>query len=129
MGHIINKDYFIVGMNVLLYTKNTLCEFFILKQINILLQVVVYILDRLVWMLLITAFATQALQMAGIIDTPKGYQGITYSKVTYFSLLLTSVEDNYFIFSTEFVSSHEVYPKDPVRRVLVEFQKYCLENI
>lgn len=66
LNHSLNRNSFTILIN-------NLCLFY---------QLVVYLLDRLVWMLLVTAFTTQALQMAGIIETPKGYQAITYSKVS-----------------------------------------------
>jgi hypothetical protein len=42
--------------------------------------VVVYVLDKIVWMLLITAVTTQALQIAGVVDTPKGLGDISYKQ-------------------------------------------------
>lgn len=38
-------------------------------------------MDKIVWMLLITALTTQALQIAGVINAPKGLQEITYTQV------------------------------------------------
>jgi hypothetical protein len=43
-------------------------------------KVVVYVLDKIVWMLLITAVTTQALQIAGVVDTPKGLGDISYKQ-------------------------------------------------
>ncbi|XP_056631360.1 uncharacterized protein LOC130441622 [Diorhabda sublineata] len=43
-------------------------------------KVLVYILDKIVWMVLIVVLTTQILQMAGIIETPKSSQGFAYSK-------------------------------------------------
>ncbi|KAJ8915912.1 hypothetical protein NQ315_015527 [Exocentrus adspersus] len=37
-------------------------------------------MDKIVWMLLITALTTQALQIVGVLDTPKGLQEITYTQ-------------------------------------------------
>jgi hypothetical protein len=47
---------------------------------NIMSKVVVYVLDKIVWMLLITAVTTQALQIAGVVDTPKGLGDISYKQ-------------------------------------------------
>lgn len=44
-------------------------------------QAIVYFLDKFVWMLLITAVTTQALQIAGVVDPPKGLEDITYNEV------------------------------------------------
>lgn len=44
-------------------------------------QLVIYVLDKFVWMLLITIITTQALQMAGVVEAPKGLGEITYSEV------------------------------------------------
>ncbi|KAJ3662454.1 hypothetical protein Zmor_006802 [Zophobas morio] len=43
-------------------------------------KVVVYVLDKIVWMLLITAVTTQALQIVGVVDTPKGLGDIAYKQ-------------------------------------------------
>ncbi|XP_018561410.1 uncharacterized protein LOC108903651 isoform X2 [Anoplophora glabripennis] len=43
-------------------------------------KVLVYVMDKIVWMLLITALTTQALQIAGVINAPKGLQEITYTQ-------------------------------------------------
>ncbi|CAH0560932.1 unnamed protein product [Brassicogethes aeneus] len=42
-------------------------------------KIIVYILDRIVWMLVILVITTQALQMAGIVESPKSLGEITYS--------------------------------------------------
>lgn len=49
-----------------------------------MLQYVIYVLDKVVWMLLIAIFTTQALQIAGIIDTPQTLGEITYTEVKIF---------------------------------------------
>lgn len=54
---------------------------FIYLFILLLFQVLVYVMDKIVWMLLITALTTQALQIAGVISAPKGLQEITYTQV------------------------------------------------
>ncbi|KYB28038.1 uncharacterized protein LOC103312721 isoform X1 [Tribolium castaneum] len=43
-------------------------------------KVVIYVLDKIVWMLLITAVTTQALQIAGVVDAPKGLGDISYKQ-------------------------------------------------
>lgn len=43
---------------------------------------VVYILDKFVCMLLITVITTQSLQMAGVVESPKGLDEITYEDVS-----------------------------------------------
>ncbi|XP_019881046.1 uncharacterized protein LOC109608927 [Aethina tumida] len=42
-------------------------------------KILVYILDRIVWMLVILVITTQALQMAGIVESPKSLGEISYS--------------------------------------------------
>lgn len=44
-------------------------------------QAIVYFLDKFVWMLLITAVTTQALQIAGVVEPPKGLEDISYNEV------------------------------------------------
>ncbi|XP_018336194.1 uncharacterized protein LOC108744780 isoform X1 [Agrilus planipennis] len=43
-------------------------------------KAIVFLLDKFVWMLLITVIATQALQFAGVVPTPKGLEEISYEK-------------------------------------------------
>lgn len=40
-----------------------------------------YFLDKFVWMLLVTVVTTQALQIAGVVDPPKGLEDISYNEV------------------------------------------------
>ncbi|CAH1103860.1 unnamed protein product [Psylliodes chrysocephalus] len=57
-------------------------------------KVFVYVLDKVVWMLLIAALTTQALQIAGILESPKGLQEITYSKGNDYSFQLSVGPEN-----------------------------------
>ncbi|CAG9861571.1 unnamed protein product [Phyllotreta striolata] len=48
----------------------------------------------MVWMLLIAAFTTQALQIAGILESPKGLQEITYNNDKEYSFQLSVGGEN-----------------------------------
>lgn len=47
-----------------------------------------YILDKAVWLLLATVLTGQALQLAGIMDTPKGAGAIEYQQKVCFIVLI-----------------------------------------
>jgi len=47
----------------------------------------VYILDKAVWLLLATVLTGQALQLAGIMETPKGADAIEYQQKVCFIVL------------------------------------------
>ncbi|KAG5883355.1 hypothetical protein JTB14_023248 [Gonioctena quinquepunctata] len=56
-------------------------------------KVFVYVLDKLVWTLLITALTTQALQIAGILDAPKNVQEISYTQGNEYNFQLSVGND------------------------------------
>ncbi|XP_023021257.1 uncharacterized protein isoform X3 [Leptinotarsa decemlineata] len=56
-------------------------------------KVFVYVLDKVVWLLLITAMMTQALQIAGVLDTPKGLQEISYVQGKEYNFQITVGSD------------------------------------
>ncbi|VEN49113.1 unnamed protein product [Callosobruchus maculatus] len=43
-------------------------------------KLIIYVLDKVVWMLLATVLTAQALQLAGIIEAPKGLHQIDYKQ-------------------------------------------------
>lgn len=43
-------------------------------------KVVVYVLDKFVWILLVAVITTQALQIAGVVEGPRTLGEITYEK-------------------------------------------------
>lgn len=55
-------------------------------------KLLVYILDKVVWMLLITVLTTQALQIAGVLQSPKSLSDITYTQENNYEFKL-SAED------------------------------------
>jgi hypothetical protein len=69
--------------------------------------VVVYVLDKIVWMLLITAVTTQALQIAGVVDTPKGLGDISYKQVLltklvkHIAIIIKNQQDVFFLFRVQ----------------------------
>lgn len=66
----------------------------------------VYILDKIVWMLLIAAVTTQALQMAGIVNSPKALGDISYKQVgnqfIFFTLIFLTLRNNTKLVSKNF---------------------------
>ncbi|XP_045478891.1 uncharacterized protein LOC123683927 [Harmonia axyridis] len=56
-------------------------------------KIVVYILDRIVWLLLITIITTQSLQIAGIIDPPKTMEQISYPEQNQYDYQLAVVNN------------------------------------
>ncbi|KAK9875884.1 hypothetical protein WA026_009670 [Henosepilachna vigintioctopunctata] len=56
-------------------------------------KIVVYILDKIVWLLLFTIIATQSLQIAGVMEAPKSLNEISYPQQSEYDYQLSIVNN------------------------------------
>ncbi|XP_044747886.1 uncharacterized protein LOC123309079 isoform X2 [Coccinella septempunctata] len=56
-------------------------------------KLIVYILDRIVWLLLFTVITAQSLQIVGLMDPPKALEQITYPEENQYDYQLAVVNN------------------------------------